>query len=117
MKKFRYWSESKRKYVTTEEMPIINEDVTNHLTLEGWDNDCFEQYIGIKDDDGFEIYEGDIVMGYFDVDKISDAIYLNLTEEELSNCSKQFVVHNMRFGYSSPVPDKLKIIGNIHKQN
>ena len=58
--KFRYWSESEKKYTSTDEMPIVGEN-SELLELEGWDNDVFEQFIGIKDKNGKDIYVGAVI--------------------------------------------------------
>jgi len=76
------------------------------------------QYIGISDTEGKEIYEGDKVRVSFDVDDISDTMYLSLTEDELMQQTMVTIVN--------PIPDcylqsklsigNIRIIGNIYEE-
>ena len=59
VKKFRYWSEKKKRYVGTDDMPLPYEN-SNELELTAWDNDVYEVYIGLIVEGDRELCEGDI---------------------------------------------------------
>ena len=71
--KFRGWNTVKRKFLTTKELlSIINSEANrqfilsnNYISLTGKpdpsDETIFQQFTGMKDSCGVEVYEGDIV--------------------------------------------------------
>jgi len=89
---------------------------------ENWDGNIYYkkaivmQYTGLRDKNNKNIYEGDILLGRFDINKVEDHIFLSLSKEERKNGSKIYKVDDLIDFYRAYIPfDNIEVIGNIYE--
>lgn len=110
--KFRAWDKENKKMLY--EIPLATVNFYSSLE-EFFKHTELMQYIGLKDKNGKEIYEGDVLLGRFILDEVEDHIFLSLTEDEKRTQSKIFVVDDMFYPYTNQIPEDLEVIGNIYE--
>lgn len=119
--KFRAWDEKQKKMlygvsigtikVWDENAPLISHEFS-------YSKDCiFEQYTGLKDKNGKEIYEGDIVKCWSqDTYPVGRVMYSEewCDYEIVSYDPKDCKVYSLE-NFSPTIKEYLEVIGNIHE--
>ncbi|PAF19722.1 YopX family protein [Terribacillus saccharophilus] len=143
--KFRAWDKEKNKFFEPTykayrgELEDLSISLTGDLTLRTFDKPAIhqslfpdrfeiEQFTGLKDKNGTEIYDGDIIQfvdfdttgghrddhEYIGLVKDSNGLFevWNSPESEYFGCDGSFILHFISFQ-----DDELEIIGNIHEHS
>lgn len=122
--KFRGWNTIEKKFLTTKELlRIINSEVNrqfilnnNYISLTGKpdpsDEIIFQQYTGIRDSYGVEVYEGDIV----EKDCHTAEVFWNDTIGgfELAWRENKYIKDEFGFQFNARNLLTMKVVGHIN---
>ena len=111
--KFRAWSEETKSF---EYFDLYEGTECGLTNLQIWArNTQIEQYTGLKDKNGKEIYEGDIVRRSFKVDRNSELTYTTDAVKWDSYDEEEWPYSTIS-GFTLPESeDGHEVIGNIHE--
>ena len=110
--KFRAWDLFAKRYFYPNSpnqqhfVLTLNGEFVNLQNGSGWSDYVVQQYIGIRDADGNDIYEGDIIGHACPVETINKCVVR--WSEEGSDCHPSFIISD-----SMIHGGKIKILGNI----
>lgn len=116
--KFRVWDKEIKKIILVSPNWFINNEVSNtdFSKLAEEDNCILMQYTGLKDKNGKEIYEGDIVRF---MNEVPDKMMLYKVEWNNEEARFAIVVEHVEYGkYFGRIDEIIKnieVIGNIYE--
>jgi uncharacterized phage protein (TIGR01671 family) len=111
--KFRAWDELQKLYVAIEKIDFVNDRVWINPAIESHNKICdllLEQYTGLKDKNGVEIYEGDIIKADIREYSIMTMGVIVYSNDLTSYCN----LNDGGFTMLMRLRD-IEIIGNIHE--
>ena len=126
MIKFRAWDKKTKEYFHISELWNSGTN-PEYFNFDGWTDNfgnkgrlkdiVIEQFTGLKDVNGKEIYEGDIVHGY-DQEPDRDDGYIGSSVTDVVNFKYgAFWIGDSRYKVMVMTPPIVEIIGNVHENH
>lgn len=122
--KFRCWDKVLNYYINEDDMPILGDGRNKILTFGDTEMYTFGQYTGLKDKNGKEIYEGDILRCEHLETKEIETVAVKFNPGQFAvydpNCCDICKDSDGCMAYLSdwvffPTVWKIEVIGNIHE--